>query len=411
VGMAVYTGKETKIQMNMTEPPVKVSNIERRLNTYIIGIFFTLFILCCAGAIAASINMVDPMFIDAWYMAPGSYSAMSTYQPGNPGAAGTFSWFAHLILLSLLVPISLYVTVEMVKLMISILIQNDREMYAVEEDQVSLARSMGLCEELGQVNYIFSDKTGTLTQNLMEFKKCSIAGAEYGRGFCEVERAIARRQGRSLPNDPLPPEGLDRGFNFVDERLLFGNWLTSEDSTVIEDFLVNMALNHNVQVEYSKTGECTFQAESPDEGAFVTAARNMGFFFSKREIKDVLIKIAPPNAPVGDGPVRRYVIQQWMPFDNNRKRTSVIVKTEEGALMLLVKGADASVMPFIDKRACPFFKHTQDHIDKFGNQGLRTLVFAGRKLDTAKYQQWNELYKKAALMADGREAALRYWFD
>ena len=61
-----------------------------------------------------------------------------------------------------------------------------------------------------------------------------------------------------------------RGFNFVDERLLFGNWLTAEDGTIIEDFLVNMALNHNVQVEYSKTGECTFQAESPDEGAFVT---------------------------------------------------------------------------------------------------------------------------------------------
>ena len=102
----------------------------------------------------------------------------------------------------------------------------------------------------------------------------------------------------------------------------------------------------------------------------MTAARNMGFFFSKREIKDVLIKIAPPNAPVGDGPVRRYVIQQWMPFDNNRKRTSVVVKTEEGALLLLVKGADASVMQFIDKESCPVFKQTQDHIDKFGNQGV-----------------------------------------
>ena len=407
VGMAVYTGKETKIQMNMTEPPVKVSNIERRLNTYILGIFGTLFVLCCAGAISNSANMNSPTFAKAWYLAPEAATAMSTYQPGQPALAGTFSWFSHLILLSLLVPISLYVTVEMVKLMISILIQNDREMYAVEEDQVSLARSMGLCEELGQVNYIFSDKTGTLTQNLMEFKKCSIAGEEYGRGYCEVERAIARRQGRSLPDDPLPPAGLDKGFNFVDERLLFGNWQSSQDASVVEDFLVNMALNHNVQVEYSKTGEAIFQAESPDEGAFVTAARNMGFFFSKREIKDVLIKISPQGAVVGDGPVRKYTIRQWNPFDNNRKRTSLVVETEEGALVLLVKGADTSVMPFIDQSTCPFYKRTMDHINRFGEQGLRTLVFAGRRIDPAWYQGWNELYKQAALLPDGRETALR----
>jgi phospholipid-translocating ATPase len=162
-----------------------------------------------------------------------------------------------------------------------------------------------------------------------------------------------------------------------------------------------------VQVEYSKTGEAIFQAESPDEGAFVTAARNMGFFFSKREIKDVLIKISPQGAVVGDGPVRKYTIRQWNPFDNNRKRTSLVVETEEGALVLLVKGADTSVMPFIDQSTCPFYKRTMDHINRFGEQGLRTLVFAGRRIDPAWYQGWNELYKQAALLPDGRETALR----
>lgn len=288
-----------------------------------------------------------------------------------------------------------------------VMITADREIYAVDDDQKSLARTRGLCEELGQVNYIFSDKTGTLTQNLMEFKKCSIAGVEYGRGFCEVERAIARRQGRSLPDDPRPPPGLDPGFNFVDERLLFGQWQSAPDASIIEDFLVNMAVNHNVQVEYDKLGKHKYEAESPDEGAFVQAARNMGFFFSRREIKDVLVTVSQPGAGVGEGRVRKYKIKQFNPFDNNRKRTSLVVQTEEGAIVLLVKGADTSVMPFIDDAACPFFATTQQHIDQFGEQGLRTLVFAGRRLDPAWYEHWNELYEKAALLPDGREAALR----
>jgi magnesium-transporting ATPase (P-type) len=401
----VYTGKETKIQMNMTDMPVKMSNIERRVNSYILMIFFLLFMLCMIGSICLSVNMSDSSYVNAWYLAPDSPEPL--FQPNKPGPAGVLSFFALFVLLSLLVPISFYVSIELIKLAIQTMISSDREMYSVQDDQKSLARSRGLCEELGQVSYIFSDKTGTLTQNLMEFKKCSIGGVVYGRGFCEVERAIARRNGKTLPDDPTPPPGLDKGFNFVDERLLFGRWQATQESRAIENFLVNMAVNHNVQVEYTKTGEHKYEAESPDEGAFVQAARNMGFFFSKREIKDILIKVAPQGSAVGEGSVRKYVIKQFNPFDNNRKRTSLVVQTEDGSMLLLVKGADASVMPFIDEASCPYLAQTQKHIDEFGEQGLRTLVFAGRKLDPEKYAHWNGLYQKAALLPDGREAALR----
>ena len=82
----MYTGKETKIQMNMTEPPIKVSNIERRLNGYILGLFASLFTLCCIGAVSNSVNMEAPTFVKAWYLSPENPA--KTFLPGDPGMAG-----------------------------------------------------------------------------------------------------------------------------------------------------------------------------------------------------------------------------------------------------------------------------------------------------------------------------------
>ncbi len=72
---------------------------------------------------------------------------------------------------------------------------------------------------------------------------------EFGRGYCEVERAIARRRGLHLPPDPEPAEGLDPGFEFVDERLLFGAWRELPEHDAVEQFLRSLAVNHSVQVE------------------------------------------------------------------------------------------------------------------------------------------------------------------
>uniref|UniRef100_A0A0C3SL24 Phospholipid-transporting ATPase n=1 Tax=Guillardia theta (strain CCMP2712) TaxID=905079 RepID=A0A0C3SL24_GUITC len=408
IGLAVYTGKETKIQMNMTDPPNKVSNIERKLNVYIIGILAILGILCLVGAIGAGTMNNSSELKGAWYLSPQNTSISFNVQ--KPGTTGFLSFFSFLILLSLLVPISLYVSVEMVKLVISILISSDREMYAEEDDIPSKARSLGLCEELGQINYIFSDKTGTLTQNLMEFKKCSIAGVEYGQGYCEVERAIARRQGRDLPDDPLPPPGEKEWSRCKDDCFLAlsGKWRESQDRKIIEDFLFNMAVNHNAQVEYNEGSDIpAYQAESPDEGAFVQAARNLGkFFFCRRNMKDIHIKTS--DGPVGQGVEKKWTVLNFNAFDNNRKRTSVVISDEtKSNILLLIKGADTSVMPFIDVNACPYYKSTQQQVDKFGEQGLRTLVFAGRVLEPEYYSAWNDRFKKASLLSDGREKALR----
>jgi phospholipid-transporting ATPase len=103
------------------------------------------------------------------------------------------------ILYSYLIPISLYVSIELVKVSQSMyFINQDREMYHAGSDTPALARTSNLNEELGQVATILSDKTGTLTCNQMEFFKCSINGVKYGSGITEIERSVAARAGRRV---------------------------------------------------------------------------------------------------------------------------------------------------------------------------------------------------------------------
>mmetsp|Transcript_46919 Transcript_46919/g.111704 ORF Transcript_46919/g.111704 Transcript_46919/m.111704 type:complete len:1303 (+) Transcript_46919:277-4185(+) len=411
IGVAVYTGCETKIQMNMTEPPNKITNVERRLNFWMLYLFWGLFGMALIGAIGSVVTVIAPETgSGAWYLVPEQPTA--TFNPDRPVVVGLLGFFSFLILLSLFIPISLYVTLEFVKAFLATTIWGDREMWAAEEDMRTLPRTMGLCEELGQINYIFSDKTGTLTQNLMEFRKCSIAGVSYGRGYCEVERAIARLKGQKLPPNPQPHAGMDSAFNFVDERLANGAWRRSADKENIRMFLTHLALNHTVQVGYGPSdveGDGVlpqYQAESQDEWAFVHGARNLGVFFNRRdEAHRIMLRVAGEGDRVGKGIDEIWQVLNVNIFDNTRKRTSVVVSNGEGALMLLVKGADSSMLPFVVKDAS--YEATEKDINEFSDQGLRTLVFAGRMLEQKEYDEWNKRFQDASLQASGREEAMR----
>lgn len=97
---------------------------------------------------------------------------------------GGLTWFLNLLTFQVayshLIPISLYVIIEMLKLSQAYLIGKDAQMYDKETQQYGLCRNSDLIEELGQIDFVFSDKTGTLTQNKMIFKKCSINNVVYG---------------------------------------------------------------------------------------------------------------------------------------------------------------------------------------------------------------------------------------
>uniref|UniRef100_K7FGP0 P-type phospholipid transporter n=1 Tax=Pelodiscus sinensis TaxID=13735 RepID=K7FGP0_PELSI len=175
-GLVIYAGPDTKLMQNSGKTTFKRTSIDRLMNVLVLVIFAFLALMCFILAIGNGI----------WEYKKGYY--FQVYLPWAEGVtsapySGFLMFWSYVIILNTVVPISLYVSVEIIRLGNSFYIDWDRKMYYPLNDTPAQARTTTLNEELGQIKYIFSDKTGTLTQNIMAFNKCSIHGKAYGEVY------------------------------------------------------------------------------------------------------------------------------------------------------------------------------------------------------------------------------------
>ncbi|KAJ2785942.1 aminophospholipid translocase [Coemansia interrupta] len=373
--VVVFTGHETKLMRNATAAPIKRTNVEKTTNQQIIFLFIILIILAVMSALGSQI------------MTSRNRDQLSyLYLPAGEGAK-TFvkNILTFIILYNNLIPISLIVTMEVVKFQQAQLINADMDMYDETSDTPALARTSSLVEELGQVEYIFSDKTGTLTCNIMEFRQCSIAGVMYS-DIVEASKRAHIVDGEVVGQ-----------YDFTQLR----EQMSRNDAYAAQlfEFFQLLSTCHTVIPELRQgESEIEYQASSPDEAALVKGALLADFVFTTRKPRSIIVRVM--------GVDKEYEVLNINEFNSTRKRMSAVLRCPDGSIKLYCKGADTVIFERLADSTGGFVPATLRHLEEYATEGLRTLCIAMRDISPEEYNQWSAQYTRAATTLTNRQQEL-----
>ncbi|KAF9202913.1 hypothetical protein BGZ49_006970 [Haplosporangium sp. Z 27] len=372
-GVVIFTGHESKLMRNASATPIKRTSVEKMTNVQIIFLFGILLAMSLASAIGSMVitnkNINELSYIET------KISSWSDFG---------LSILTFLILYNNLIPISLMVTMEVVKFWQAQLINSDLDMYYEKTDTPALARTSSLVEELGQIEYIFSDKTGTLTCNEMEFRQCSIGGLAYSDVIEDGKQAHIE-------------DGIEVGVH--DFKQMNANLRSHPTANVIDEFLTLLAVCHTVIPERQESNptEIIYQASSPDEGALVEGAATLGYKFTTRRPRSVNIQVGHHDL--------EYEILNVCEFNSTRKRMSTIVRGPDRKIKLYCKGADTVILERLGSEN-EFVDATMQHLEDYATEGLRTLCVAMREIPEKEYQHWAQIYDRASTTIQNRSEEL-----
>ncbi|XP_069923071.1 phospholipid-transporting ATPase IG isoform X12 [Oryctolagus cuniculus] len=376
-GVAVYTGMETKMALNYQGKSQKRSAVEKSINAFLI---VYLFILLTKAAVCTTLKYV-------WQSTPHNdepwYNQKTQKERETLKVLKMFTDFlSFMVLFNFIIPVSMYVTVEMQKFLGSFFISWDKDFYDEEIHEGALVNTSDLNEELGQVDYVFTDKTGTLTENTMEFIECCIDGHKYKSVTQEVD-------GLSQTDGPL-------------------TYFDKADKNREELFLRALCLCHTVEIKtndavdgVTESAELTYISSSPDEIALVKGAKRYGFTFLGN--RNGLMRVENQRKEIEE-----YELLHTLNFDSVRRRMSVIVKTQRGDILLFCKGADSAIFPRVQNHEIEL---TKAHVERNAMDGYRTLCVAFKEIAPDDYERINRQLLEAKMALQDREEKMEKVFD
>ncbi|TFK22984.1 phospholipid-translocating ATPase [Coprinopsis marcescibilis] len=453
IGVVLFMGMDTKIMLNSGDTPSKRSKVERQMNPQVLinlGILFGIAVIC---------GVADSVLQQRYYPLDAPWLYGADQKGDNPKINGLTTWAFALLTFQDIVPISLYISIEAVRTLQAAFIYFDYDIWDRKTNTAALARSWNLSDDLGQIEYIFSDKTGTLTQNKMIFRKCSIGGVAYRGDSDSVETnteegdkgdVIMEKNAVIVEEEPLydekfgsqiqlesrrassstaasssssvhqshSPEDLNHFYDYQLQYDLEAAVAAGESSVNaaharnLNGFFTVLSLCHTVlaAVDPENPREVKYKAQSPDEACLVHAAADMGYQFRGRDREILYLKT--PASPE----IERWELLNILEFTSSRKRMSVVVRKivdsgdsgdqEMNLPILLVKGADNVVFDRLkpgDSLSDALLQETEAHLSEFANTGLRTLTLAYKVVPEEEYNAWSERYHEATICMENRE--------
>ncbi|CEL01711.1 Putative P-type ATPase [Aspergillus calidoustus] len=369
----IYTGSQTRAALSTSPSRSKVGLLEYEINN--------LTKILCILTLTLSIILV----------------ALEGFQPTNDKV-----WYVaimiYLILFSTIIPMSLRVNLDMAKSVYGRFIERDKDIPG------TVVRTSTIPEDLGRIEYLLSDKTGTLTQNEMELKKIHVGTVSYANDAMEEVASFVRQSfaGNSLTTASAA-FGTQAGLGAAPRT-------RREIGSRVRDIVLALALCHNVTPtvdEEDGIKVTSYQASSPDEIAIVRYTEEVGLKVSYRDRQTIVLE----STDTGNVVVRVRILDIF-PFTSESKRMGIIVQfetekgildspTEEDEIWFYQKGADTVMTSIVA---------ANDWLDEetanMAREGLRTLVVGRKRLSSLQYQEFASKYKQASLSLQGRDIGM-----
>ena len=380
--VVIYTGRQTRSALSTSASRSKTGLLEKEIDT--------LTKILCALTLTLSIVLV----------------ALEGFEPTNKKP-----WYVailiYLILFSTIIPISLRVNLDMGKTVYAYFIQHDQGIPG------TVVRTSTIPEDLGRIEYLLSDKTGTLTQNEMELKKIHVGTVSYANDAMEEVRSYVKQAfSQGADGDPRSNTLITPSSIYAVQTLAGSTTRTRRDvGSRVRDLILALALCHNVTPtteEVDGENVVTYQASSPDEIAIVRFTESVGLRLVHRDRESIVLESVETNQVVV-----RVKILDIFPFTSESKRMGIIVSfstnfkqngspyEQESDCWFYQKGADTVMSSIVS---------SNDWLDEetanMAREGLRTLVVGRCKLAGDQYQAFSNSYNEASLALHNRDAGM-----